>query len=548
MALTASLRAPGRPIVDRALCGFVVAVASVAFASAAVPALWTASFGVNRFQDDAFYYVVTARHFLQSGVFAFDGVTATNGFQPLWMAMVVAVLKLCGAQASLETQILAIVAMEKVCLAVAVACSVAFFVAARRSAGPWATGFLAVLVVLLCPTYVVFEQGMETTLAAAVFVVVLQCVAVGRPLALGLLLALLFVCRLDSGVFIGIPMLVWLCLQPQWSSRVKAWSAAPLLLVMASMVAWNYYSTGLTVPISGAIKSSFPRVTWHGGYLVEPFIVYGLYGWRTLLLTLNIAVCGALAVAGFGLLPLGKFPSGARAKCALVGVVAALLLANLLLFQKWEKSIDPRYLALPMIAAAFFLGATLEATLARQKLLAPILAAALLSFECGVWISRIGDTMQRTEDPARALFLTLRAALPGNAVLAGTDVGALAFWTQRRVVNLDGVISDLAYQAVVRDRKLAEYLRAQHVTHVATALWDREQSYTGRPPEPMYRHQVDAKAQRGEPYACHEYYVYSYVYYAYSDTLCLSAGDEVFRRQLGLDGVAQTSYVVYRLP
>jgi len=133
-------------------------------------------------------------------------------------------------------------------------------------------------------------------------------------------------------------------------------------------------------------------------------------------------------------------------------------------------------------------------------------------------------------------------------VLAGTDVGALAFWTGLRVVNLDGVISDFPYQSILRDGRLGDYLRAQGVTHIATALWDREQSYTARPPEPMYRHQVDAAAQRGERYECHPYYVYSYVYHAYSDRLCLRAADEVFRRNLGLDGVAQTSYVVYRLP
>jgi hypothetical protein len=64
----------------------------------------------------------------------------------------------------------------------------------------------------------------------------------------------------------------------------------------------------------------------------------------------------------------------------------------------------------------------------------------------------------------------------------------------------------------------------------------------------MYRHQVDAAAQRAAPYTCHPYYVYSYVHHAYSDRICLRAGDEAFRRDLGLDGVAQTSYVIYRLP
>ena len=526
------------------------ALALIAFLAAAVPALHAASFGVNRFQDDAFYYVVTAQHFLASGIFTFDGITTTNGFQPLWMAIVVLLLKIVGASAPPEDVVLALVAAEKLCLAAAVACAVAFFVQSARRDEPWRTGYLALTAVLLCPLYLVFEQGMETTLAAAVFVVVLHCLVTRRPIALGLALALLFACRLDSAVFIGLPLLAWIGTRREWSARIKAYAVLPLVVAMAADIAVNLAATGHAVPISGAIKSSFPRVTWHGGYFVEPFVVMDLYGWRTFAYTLNPVVCGAVALAGFVLLPFGQFERDARATCALIGTIALLLLANLLLFQQWEKSVDPRYVALPMLAAAFFTGSTLDACLRRAKAprLAPLFALLVLALECGAWLMRAPATMEATDDPTARFFAEVRAALPANAVLAGTDVGALAFWTGLRVVNLDGVISDFPYQSILRDGRLGDYLRAQGVTHIATALWDREQSYTARPPEPMYRHQVDAAAQRGERYECHPYYVYSYVYHAYSDRLCLRAADEVFRRNLGLDGVAQTSYVVYRLP
>ncbi len=132
-------------------------------------------------------------------------------------------------------------------------------------------------------------------------------------------------------------------------------------------------------------------------------------------------------------------------------------------------------------------------------------------------------------------------------MLAGTDVGALAFWTGLRVVNLDGVISDFRYQAYLRDGRLRAYLREQGVTHVASGLWDRAQTYTGRPVEPMYRSRVDPRAERGEAYGVHRYYVYSYLYGVYSDVVPLRESDEVFRRALGEDGVAQVSYVVWRL-
>src|SRR5215471_18900214 len=96
------------------------ALAFIALLAASLPALRAASFGVNRFQDDAFYYVVTAQHYVSSGVFSFDGVTTTNGFQPLWMAIVVGLLEIVGPTATPERIVFVIAAAERVCLALAV--------------------------------------------------------------------------------------------------------------------------------------------------------------------------------------------------------------------------------------------------------------------------------------------------------------------------------------------------------------------------------------------------------------------------------------------
>ena len=151
-------------------------------------------------------------------------------------------------------------------------------------------------------------------------------------------------------------------------------------------------------------------------------------------------------------------------------------------------------------------------------------------------------------DPVQALFKDLDAVLPRDAVLAGTDVGAPSFWTGRKVINLDGVMNDYAYQEWVRDRRLAEYLRRNGATHVATALWDSEQTYTARPTEPMYRHQVDPDATHARPYRCHNFYVHSYVFRTDSDAICLDARSEVFRRPVGRIGIGEAAYVVYALP
>ena len=48
------------------------------------------------FADDAFYYFVVAQHIVRDGKSTFDGFTLTNGYHPLWMALLILQYKLLG--------------------------------------------------------------------------------------------------------------------------------------------------------------------------------------------------------------------------------------------------------------------------------------------------------------------------------------------------------------------------------------------------------------------------------------------------------------------
>ncbi len=319
---------------------------------------------------------------------------------------------------------------------------------------------------------------------------------------------------------------------------------------MVAMPLAYFVATGSPVPISGAIKSSFPAITWHGSYFIEPLNIAAMYGWRTLLHGLNVWLCAVLLSVGLAGVAIARFAREPRNDILAVAVVAVALVANLLLFQKWEKSVDPRYFALPMAAVMFVLvagvaGATRRVRVLGQLTIAAVAAAFVL--EAVVLASRLPASMH-AKDATQRVYLDLAKVLPAEAVIAGTDVGALAFWTGRRVVNLDGVMNDFEFQKTLRDRKLADYLRRQGVTHIGTALWDADQTYTARPTEPMYRHQIDPDATHGRPYDCHWFYVHSYVYRVDSDRICLPAAAEVFRRSVGPMGIGEAAYVVYALP
>src|SRR5207244_2795540 len=97
---------------------------------------------------------------------------------------------------------------------------------------------------------------------------------------------------------------------------------------------------------------------WHGNYLIEPITIAATHGW-SMLVSANMLLATALWIAGVGLFLAAGPPRELRINVLSIGIVGGALLANLLLFQQWEKSLDPRYLALPLAANAFLASAGL---------------------------------------------------------------------------------------------------------------------------------------------------------------------------------------------
>ncbi|MBS0319253.1 MAG: hypothetical protein JSR18_01815 [Proteobacteria bacterium] len=500
--------------------------------------------GGNQFQDDAFYYLVIARNLVADGRLTFDGVHVTNGFHPLWFAVVAVVQASLGAHADPGRVVVAISCVEQLLYVGAVALAGACAIRAARRGDPAAAGLLLVAWLYASPLAWVMRQGMETTLAALLLVALLVATTAGRARTQGVLLALLCLARLDTAVFVALPWIAW----AGW--RARSWRACatlawPVVVVVALDTTFNLALTGHAVPISGALKSAFPWPRWQPGFLAEPLIIARSAGWATLVASWNLVLLAAVVVAT-PLLLAGRIGTrGARHGLAPAWIAALALTLNLVLFQRWDKSIDPRYFVLPGTAALFVLGTVAVARGRAGYALTGALLAALVAWSvAGAWAMAHAA---REPDPLTRLMRDIGTALPADAVVAGTDTGALGFWTGRRVVNLDGVVNDWAYQDALREGRLGAWLAAAGVTHVASGLWDRAPAYTGRPVEPMYRQGVDPAAESGA-YATHRFYVHAYRYGVDSDAITLRRDREVFRRELPGDGWNRTAFVIWRWP
>lgn len=552
----------GTPVQASWLTATVGAAATVLAALRAAAVIAQARVGGNLFQDDAFYYLVIARNLVASGRLSFDGVHVTTGFHPLWLGVVTMVQALLGQASPAASIVLAVTLVEQALYVAMVGLAAVLAWRAARVDRVHALGFLAVALWCASPLAWVFRQGMETTLAALLAIVMLQAFVAQRPALLGMALALLVLARLDTAAFIGVPVLLFTC-NARHDLRSRLLATTPATLALLAVVAANLALTGHPLPISGTLKSSFPWPRWQPGFIAEPLRIAAHDGVLTLATTYNSVLLLALVLVAMAMLAWSGARRRGHGELWAAWTCAALLALNLLVFQRWEKSIDPRYFALPMMFVLFVLGsacallvrggATKASRDARaQPGRATLAAFTLLVMASATLLAARATWRDVTPPPARdaltALMLDIDATLPRDAVVAGTDVGALAFWTRRRVVNLDGVVNDYAYQDALRDGHLAAWLAAAHVTHVATGLWDRAPGYTARPVEPMYRQGVDAAAVAGGDYGTHRYYVYSYRHGRYSDSIALRARDEVFRRDLGQDAWNHTVFVIYAMP
>jgi hypothetical protein len=134
---------------------------------------------------------------------------------------------------------------------------------------------------------------------------------------------------------------------------------------------------------------------------------------------------------------------------------------------------------------------------------------------------------------------------PKDEVWAYTDCGQFAFWSERRFVNLDGLINSRDYQDHLRDGELQTYLRERGVHYLVAGIWDRKQ-VEDRIYDLMYEYRMAPQVYTGN-YNYLAFYLYSYLYNAYSDTLLLPKTAEIWRSSAYVDGNACERLVVYDL-
>jgi hypothetical protein len=470
---------PARPLLGRTA---VEQWTTLALLTASILLTWhflTASFDnvLGTFEDDAFYYLTVARNIATGHGSTFDGIHPTNGYHPLWCA---ALVPLTGIFKDRP---------EATVRAVAVLCVYLRFAAAWLTFRLVARAFTEPMVAALA-AFVFFAagngfstNGMEEALQMLVLMLLLTIVAGGSfnrgttrdGLIRGGLVALMVLSRLDMVMLAGIYFLVRAVAvtRAKASFRQIASEAATFTALLALYLGWNAAHFDTVMPISGMLKSSFPHTGFPSWFWIDAS------PGRRLLILHAVLFTGFLTVSGrvpFIASLTGWKEQGAINALRLWAWSVMAFLGYQVLFVRWGNVLSWYYQPFALLSAIgvaqWFASGTrlLEVVPMVRRAARPALAVAVACTVLAVSASLVRRHRVAGNDFHIASYHAARwvsSHTPTATIMAMKDSGAFGFFSNRHVINLDGVVNDRGYQRALVDQGIAAYLAREHVAFLA---------------------------------------------------------------------------------
>lgn len=447
--------------------------------------------------DDAWYYVGIARNIHDGAGSTFDRVNVTNGYHPLWLLVCVGMFAvgLDGMAAERALLVLAVVSYGGA-LVVLVQVITRFTggwprVRSADKAASTKAGALLLAIVFAAVTgnpFVVktFVNGLETGITVIFLAAVLWlgARAEGRflttldrreRLLLSLMLTGAVLGRTDAAFLLATLAawcaVEWLGERPRPTLAVLQLFAMPTIALLAYL-AYNHLTYGHFLQVSGLVKRA--EFGWTNGTM---FVV-------------GLVLAGALQRAGMRRTPeVGRPPAGPREgrfprtgafvqRTAWFGAFGIIVVAyyTTLQTQIWLWYFAPVVLygivLLTLATTDFAEEALRTARPGRSnRALAPVwgvLAVPMLVLFV-VTGRQFTDPNLRSLQVANAEAGTWIAAnIEPEARLASWDAGAIGYFSDAEVMNLDGVVNSRAYYQANQDGAgaLRDFLRCRHLRYI----------------------------------------------------------------------------------
>lgn len=416
--------------------------------------------------DDSFYYFKTAFNITEGNGATFDGINPTNGFHPLWMLILLPIYTLTQGNLDLAFKFIYGLLTIQFCLSAYLVYRII-----KRFSGTVA----ATTTILLLLNPVVFNQffnGLESGLLIFLILILFSTALktdivsisapLGKRLLLGFLLGLIFLCRLDTAF-----MMIGLAISTLIFFRLDFWKPNTFLRILqtylpvisvfiltaAPYFIWNYTTNGQFMPISGAIKTSFPDITFNTRYLT-------FVGWMpyTLFILLSlIALVIDLTRSNSRIRQLIATKSqGNSAYILVIGfwIGCFLHFTYSIAYTKWGTFYwhFASYIPCLLLFASILLSTAFR--IFKNSTTFRVLTSILIvASGLGLQWFTLSEKF-RIHQKWHQAAMWVRENTPPDAVLGMTDCGYFGYFNQRTTVNLDGLINGYAYQeALASDRE-----------------------------------------------------------------------------------------------
>lgn len=421
--------------------------------------------------DDTYYYFKTAFHVSRGVGSTFDGINPTDGYHPLWLALLAVMFKPLSGDFVLLTRVAFTMQIAMIWL------GGVWLARLREAGGPKLLWALALVIanpfaakIVLCGQ----ETALQFMLSSAALVLwwSMRGASDGdspkRWAALGLVCSLAALARLDN-VFFCAALLAMPVVLPSdreraagLAARIKA-SAIGMAVFAAGLGAflvYHFVTFHHLMPVSGAIKEHLDADE------VAPIAAR--------------AAAGALALAGIA----GIWLAARRWKSPVfvllappVAAASAVAIYNFgLRGEMSPQLVRIWYLEPYLLVGVLAIGAVLGTVQPRPRWLTNVLAIGIGVWAAGClfsWRYRVDQRSYNLYEAATRCSTWVETHDVG-AIGAAWDAGFAAAFTQKPVMNLDGLINSWAYKDYLDQGTVDDFVtRVRKVDFVIQYAWPR---------------------------------------------------------------------------
>lgn len=426
-------------------------------------------FLLNFADDDSFFYIKTAYNFSTGFGSTFDRVDMTNGYHPLWFLLLSSYFFVLNFILNFTPELYYRITVILILFINLFTIYILYLF--FRNNGKKDSARQILLFIPLFLTFVAIRDfGMETHLLCLIIALYLLAksgeVSSGNNnfIYKGILLALIFLTRIDY-LFTVIPVLIitdLIVTSPKYRKKYLYVSLLALLIVTSLYFSSNWIFFNEILPVTAKVKSTFPEtLLFHNiGKLLEP----GAFTNQFVKTVYTFGVIVLFLILTFK----KKFKNTfIKTDYFMFGVCCACFVYLLLNILINKHALKEWYVAFPAFASSLLL--------IRMILLFPKVYIISLTLFISMFIFMFYVT--RIENPkwnsAYYYAKEIKNNTEGNDRIFMIDLsGIIGFFSERKIINGDGLINSYEYQEYLSSNNLTKYFTDRKIDYYSTYSQD----------------------------------------------------------------------------